>query len=270
MRQGKGRFASYPVLAQRPRRVSLNRSKWTKQIPPVQAGHSGQYAEPLPACLRTTPGVDKVYAAGSLRRMRDTVGDLDILVTARDSAAVIQRFTHYEEVNTVLASGDTRSSIVLRCGMQVDLRVVIPQSAGAALVSFTGLKAHNIALRRIAQARGLKINEYGVFRGSERIAGETEESVYAAIGLAWVAPELREDRGEVEAARTYCLPVLIERGDLRGDLHAHTNATDGHDSLREMALAARNNGLTYLAIHRPLAAACHGPWTRPGAAREAD
>jgi DNA polymerase (family 10) len=219
-----------------------------------------QYAEPLLACSRTTPGVDKVYAAGSLRRMRETVGDLDILVTARDSAAVIQRFTHYEEVNTVLASGDTRSSIVLRCGMQVDLRVVIPQSAGAALVYFTGSKAHNIALRRIAQARGLKINEYGVFRGSERIAGETEESVYAAIGLAWVAPELREDRGEVEAARTNRLPVLIERGDLRGDLHAHTNATDGHDSLREMALAARNNGLTYLAItdHSQRLAMAHG------------
>lgn len=219
-----------------------------------------QYAEPLLAWLRATPGVDKVYVAGSLRRMRETVGDLDILVTACDGAGITQRFTHYEEVSSVLASGDTRSSIVLRRGMQVDLRVVDPQSAGAALVYFTGSKAHNIALRRIAQARGLKINEYGVFRGRERIAGETEESVYAAIGLAWVAPELREDRGEVEAARTNRLPVLIERGDLRGDLHAHTKATDGHNSLREMALAARDSGLSYMAItdHSQRPAMAHG------------
>ncbi|WP_090692659.1 DNA polymerase/3'-5' exonuclease PolX [Paraburkholderia phenazinium] len=219
-----------------------------------------QYAGPLLAYLRATPGVDKVYAAGSFRRMRETVGDLDILVTARDGAAVIQRFTQYEEVNTVLASGDTRSSIVLRSGIQVDLRVVEPESAGAALVYLTGSKAHNIALRRIAQTRGLKINEYGVFRGSDRIAGDTEESVYAAIGLAWVAPELREDRGEVEAARTNRLPVLIERADLCGDLHAHTKATDGRDSLRDMALAARDNGLSYLAItdHSQRLAMAHG------------
>jgi DNA polymerase (family X) len=207
-----------------------------------------QYAEPLLAYLRTVPGVDEVLAAGSFRRMRDTVGDLDVLVSARDSAAVIQRFTRYQEVKTVLVSGETRSSVVLGCSMQVDLRVVAPQSVGAALVYFTGSKAHNIALRRIAQARGLKINEYGVFRGGERIAGDTEESVYEAIGLAWVPPELREDRGEVEAARTKSLPTLIELRDLRGDLHAHTKATDGHDRLRDMALAAREYGLSYLAI----------------------
>jgi len=219
-----------------------------------------QYAEPLLACLRATPGVDKVFAAGSFRRMRDTVGDLDILVIAHDGRAATQRFTHYDEVSTVLASGETRSSVVLRCGMQVDLRVVAPRSAGAALVYFTGSKAHNIALRRIAQAHGLKINEYGVFRGSERIAGDTEESVYAAIGLAWVAPELREDRGEVEAAGANRLPALIERGDLRGDLHAHTKATDGHDSLHDMALAARACGLSYLAItdHSQRLAMAHG------------
>jgi len=221
---------------------------------------AAQYAEPMLENLRAAPGVEAVLAAGSFRRMRDTVGDLDVLVSARDSAAVTQRFTHYDEVTALLSSGETRSSVVLRCGMQVDLRVVAPQSFGAALVYFTGSKAHNIALRRIAQAQGLKINEYGVFRGAERIAGETEESVYHAIGLAWVPPELREDRGEVEAARTGGLPTLIELCDLRGDLHAHTKATDGHDSLRDMALAARQSGLSYLAItdHSQRLAMVHG------------
>ncbi|MDR6203945.1 histidinol phosphatase-like PHP family hydrolase [Paraburkholderia graminis] len=192
--------------------------------------------------------------------MKDTVGNLYVLVAARDNAEVTRRFVAYEEVKTVLASGETRSSVVLRCGMQVDLRVVAPESFGAALVYFTGSKAHNIALRRIAQSRGLKINEYGVFTGAERIAGNTEESVYQSIGLAWVPPELREDRGEVEAARTGHLPALIELGDLRGDLHAHTKATDGHDSLRDMTLAARQCGLSYLAIteHSQRLAMAHG------------
>jgi DNA polymerase (family 10) len=223
-------------------------------------GVAAQYAEPLLEYLRAVPGVEAVFAAGSFRRMRDTVGDLDVLVAARDSAEVTRRFTDYEEVKTVLASGGTRSSVVLHCGMQVDLRVVAPESIGAALVYFTGSKAHNIALRRIAQTRGLKINEYGVFRGTQRIAGETEESVYQSIGLVWVPPELREDRGEVEAARTGHLPTLIELGDLHGDLHAHTKATDGHDSLRDMALAARQCGLSYLAIteHPQRLAMAHG------------
>jgi len=219
-----------------------------------------QYAEPLLKYLQAGQGVDAVFAAGSFRRLRDTVGDLDVLVAARDSAAATRRFTHYEEVKTVLASGDTRSSVVLACGMQVDLRVVAPESIGAALVYFTGSKAHNIALRRVAQTQGLKINEYGVFKGTQRIAGETEDSVYRTIGLGWVPPELREDRGEIEAARTGNLPTLIEPGDLRGDLHAHTKATDGHDSLRDMALAARQCGLSYLAItdHSQRVAMAHG------------
>ncbi|MFM0511708.1 DNA polymerase/3'-5' exonuclease PolX [Paraburkholderia sp. RL17-373-BIF-A] len=223
-------------------------------------GVAAQYAEPLLEYLRAVPGVEAVLAAGSFRRMRDTVGDLDVIVVARDSAKATRRFTHYEEVKTVLASGATRSSVVLRCGIQVDLRVVARQSVGAALVYLTGSKAHNIALRRIAQAQGLKINEYGVFRGAQRIAGETEESVYQSIGLVWVPPELREDRGEVEAARTGHLPTLIELGDLRGDLHAHTKATDGHDSLRDMALSARQCGLSYLAIteHSQRLAMAHG------------
>lgn len=221
---------------------------------------AAQYLEPLLAYLRATPGVVRAVAAGSFRRMRETVGDLDILVTAHQPAAVTARFTQYDEVAQVLAGGETRASIVLKCGLQVDLRVVVPECFGAALVYFTGSKAHNIAMRRMAQDRDLKINEYGVFRGERRIAGTTEESVYAAIGLAWVPPELREDRGEIDAAREDRLPALVERKDLRGDLHAHTNATDGRNSLREMALAARERGLDYLAItdHSQRLGVAHG------------
>jgi DNA polymerase (family 10) len=219
-----------------------------------------QYAEPLLRYLRDTLGVEQATAAGSFRRMQDTVGDLDILVAAPNPAAVSERFAQYDEVKDVLARGKTRSSVRLRSGIQVDLRVVAPRSLGSALVYFTGSKAHGIALRRLAQEQGLKINEYGVFRGAARIAGDTEESVYAAIGLDWVAPELREDRGEVQAARNHCLPTLVERADLLGDLHAHTKASDGHDSLRDMALAALDNGLTYLAItdHSRRLAMAHG------------
>ena len=158
-------------------------------------------AESLLAFLRNVPGVARAEAAGSLRRMRDTVGDLDLLVTAQPGSPVMDRFVGYEDVRQVLAHGATKASVVLKNGMQVDLRAVPGESFGAAWVYFTGSKAHNIALRRLAQERGLKINEYGVYRGAERIAGETEASVYRAVGLPFIEPELREDRGELEAAR---------------------------------------------------------------------
>ena len=214
---------------------------------------AAQYAETLRAFLQAIPGVQQVVVAGSFRRMRETVGDLDILVTAAPDSTVMhspvmQRFTAYDEVAEVYSAGETRASILLKCGMQVDLRVVAQASYGAALHYFTGSKAHNIAIRRIAQQLGLKINEYGVFRGEKRIAGDSEESVYRAVGLPYIPPELREDRGEIEAARANRLPQLVELADLRGDLHAHTKATDGHDSLRDMALAARALGMDYLAI----------------------
>jgi DNA polymerase (family 10) len=221
---------------------------------------AAQYADALTAFLRTIPGVDQVTVAGSFRRMRETVGDLDILATAAADSPVIQRFTRYEEVAEVLSAGSTRASVILRCGLQVDLRVVAQSSYGAALCYFTGSKAHNIAIRRIAQRLGLKVNEYGVFRGSARIAGDDEASVYRSVGLPYIPPELREDRGEIEAAHAGRLPKLVEFADLRGDLHAHTRATDGHDSLREMALAAKALGLEYLAIteHSRHLAVAHG------------
>lgn len=209
---------------------------------------AAQYAEALRAFLQAVPGVIDATVAGSFRRMRETVGDLDILVTATPGSQVMRRFTAYDEVVEVYSVGETRASVLLKCGMQVDLRVVAKESYGAALHYFTGSKAHNIAIRRIAQQLGLKVNEYGVFKGARRIAGDSEASVYRAVGLPYIPPELREDRGEIEAARAGQLPRLVELSGLRGDLHAHTSASDGHDSLRDMALAARAFGLEYLAI----------------------
>ena len=209
---------------------------------------AGQYAAALEAWLARVPGVSKVTVAGSFRRMRETVGDLDILVAAAEGSPVMPRFVSYDEVKSVLAQGDTRSSVLLKSGLQVDLRLVPPESYGAALHYFTGSKAHNIAVRKLGQARGLKINEYGVFRGAKRVAGQTEESVFAAVDLPWIAPELREDRGEIEAARRGELPRLIELGDLKGDLHSHTKATDGHNSIREMAAAAKAAEMSYIAV----------------------
>ncbi|MCE5233036.1 MAG: DNA polymerase/3'-5' exonuclease PolX [Xanthomonadaceae bacterium] len=206
------------------------------------------YAEALLEWLRGARGAQDAVVAGSYRRMRETVGDIDVLVSAPRGGPVADRFVAYDEVERVLAKGGTRASVVLKSGLQVDLRVVAPESYGAALVYFTGSKAHNIELRRMAQQRGLKINEYGVFRDGQRIAGDTEASVYATLDLDWVPPELREDRGEIEAARRHALPKLVELADLRGDLHAHTNATDGRGTLEEMAAAARAAGLEYLAI----------------------
>ena len=218
------------------------------------------YVEPLLAWLRGAPEVEAVVAAGSYRRCQETVGDIDILVTARRGEPVVQRFTAYEEVGKVLAAGDTRATIALRSGLQVDLRVVPARSYGSALHYFTGSKAHNIAIRRLGQRHGLKINEYGVFRGAKRIGGKTEEEVYRTVGLPFIAPELRENRGEIEAAAAGRLPKLLELADIMGDLHAHTKATDGHDTLAELAQAARARGLEYIAItdHSRRLAMAHG------------
>lgn len=207
-----------------------------------------RYAEPLVKYLQAVKGVHDVVVAGSYRRGKETVGDLDILVTADENSPVMDRFVHYDDVSDVVSKGTTRSTVYLRSGIQVDLRVVDQGSFGAALHYFTGSKAHNIAIRRLGQQRGLKINEYGVFRGDRVIAGRTEQSVYQSVDLPYIPPELREDRGEIEAARRHRLPDLIEYRDLRGDLHVHSKATDGSASIRDMAHAARQRGLEYIAI----------------------
>jgi len=207
-----------------------------------------RYADPLLAYLKAVAGVNEVVVAGSYRRGRETVGDLDILVTARADSPVMQHFIKYDEVGDVISKGKTRATVFLRNGLQVDLRVVEPHSYGAALYYFTGSKAHNIRVRRLAQQRGLKINEYGVFRDDKRIAGETEASVFKSVGLPFIPPELREARGEIEAAQTNSLPDLIGLDDLQGDLHVHTRASDGNASIEDMALAAKEYGLKYIAI----------------------
>lgn len=209
---------------------------------------AAQYAAALEAHLRALPGVTKLDVAGSFRRGRETVGDLDILVCSPQPLDIGSALLKYDETASLLAKGPTRSAAVLKSGLQVDVRLVPPESYGAALYYFTGSKAHNVHVRRLAMTRGLKINEYGVFRGRKRIAGETEASVFATIGLPYIDPELREDRGEIEAAQARALPTLVTRRDLRGDLHVHTKATDGTAGLLAMAEAAKTAGLEYIAI----------------------
>jgi DNA polymerase (family 10) len=206
-------------------------------------------AAALIAYLREhAPGAE-LEAVGSLRRGCESCGDIDILASGAD-ASLMDRFVEYRLVERVLAQGDTKSSVRLRGGFQADLRIVPVESRGAALQYFTGSKAHNIALRDRAITLGLKLNEYGLFTVADdvRIAGTTEEDIYEALGLAWVTPELREDRGEVQAAAARQLPSLITRADLRGDLHMHTTETDGRNTIAEMAEAARAAGLEYIAI----------------------
>lgn len=214
---------------------------------------AAQYGEALLAYIRAVPGVDRAELAGSFRRCAETVGDLDLLVSCRRGSRVADRFVAYPEAEEVLAHGPTRCSIRLRSGLQVDLRVLPGTSWGAGLHYFTGSKAHNIAIRRLGQERGLKINEYGIFRGRRRIAGAEEEDVFTAVGLPWIPPELREDRGELAAAAQHALPKLVTLAELRGDLQCHTTDSDGRNSLEEMARAAEAMGYEYLAItdHTP-------------------
>ncbi len=214
-------------------------------------------AESLVSFLRNK---GQVVLAGSYRRRRDTVGDLDILVTSQHAAAVGDKLVGYENVAEVLAHGSTRTTVMLRSGIQVDVRAVAEESYGAALLYFTGSKAHNIALRGIANARKWKLNEYGLFSGKRRIAGATEEEVYRKLGLAYIPPEMREDRGEIALAAKGELPKLVAVDDMRGDLHVHSDWTDGTASIAEMAAAARECGYDYMALtdHSRRQAMSHG------------
>lgn len=221
-------------------------------------------AEEVVSTLEAIPGVKRVAAAGSLRRFRETVGDIDILCVSKKPEEVIKQFTHLAGVSRVLAEGSTKGSVVLSEGLQADLRVVEEASYGAALAYFTGSKEHNIRLREIAIKRGLKLNEYGVFKESKggakkaaaagddaegaRVAGRTEEEVYRALGLPWIPPEIREDSGEIDAARAGSLPDLVEIGDIRGDLHCHSTYSDGAGTLAEVAAAGKKRGYGYILV----------------------
>lgn len=220
-------------------------SRTEKRIPLIEAE---EVAEPLLNFIKNIKGIKEVIVAGSYRRRRDTVGDLDILATAKKGATVTVEFVKYDEISEVISKGTTRSTVLLRSGIQVDLRVVPQVSYGAALVYFTGSKAHNIAIRKIAVQKKLKINEYGVFKGKKRVTGKTEKEVYQQVGLPYIEPELREDRGEIEAAKRKKLPKLIKLEEIRGDLHCHTTATDGQNSIESMAQAAAELGYEYIAI----------------------
>jgi DNA polymerase/3'-5' exonuclease PolX len=198
--------------------------------------------------LRGSGAVEQIEVAGSFRRCRETVGDLDILVTSRAPERVFDAFSALAEVAEVRLRGPTKETVVLSNGLQVDLRVVEPAAFGAALLYFTGSKDHNVHLRSLARDRGLKINEYGIFRGEERIGGATEEEMYAALGLAWVPPELREDRGEVDAAAKGPLPKLVEATDLVGDLHLHLAPDATAGDVDRLAQAAHRRGLGYIGV----------------------
>lgn len=212
----------------------------------VALGLAGEFVR----ALEKLPEVQRIEVAGSLRRRRETVRDIDILVTSTRPKKVMDRFVSLGPVKQVQAHGETKSSIRTAQGVQVDLRVVEPDSFGAALVYFTGSKAHNIKIRSLANRIGLTVNEYGVFRlkGNRRVAGKEEEDVYRALGLPWVPPELREDLGEVEQAKQGKLPRLVERKDIRGCFHNHTQRTDGSHSLEELVKAVRGEGYRYMLL----------------------
>ena len=215
----------------------------------ILLGEAVPLADDLVEHLTASGRFGRIEIAGSLRRARETIGDLDVLATADDSAAASAAFVRLPEAQETLAHGSKKSTIRLSNGVQVDLRIVPPDSYGAALQYFTGSKDHNVALRKRAIARGWKLNEYGLFDVDEKtIAGEEERNLYQHLGLQFIPPELREDRGEIEAAEQGMLPVLLEAGQARGDLHVHTHASDGRASLQEMVDAARARGLAYIAV----------------------
>ena len=218
-------------------------------------------ARSLLEAIRGLPGVERAELCGSARRYKDTVGDLDFLVASREGERAVEGFVRLPQVKEVYAKGKERATVFLKNGLQVDLRVVPPESYGAGLQYLTGSKAHSIRLRALAQEKGLKLSEYGVFRGEKRIAGETEEEVYAALGLPWIPPPLREDQGEVEAALEGRLPKLLELPQVKGDLQVHSTYSDGQNTLEELWEAAKTMGYRYLAVtdHSPAVRVAGGP-----------
>ncbi|MBW2039452.1 MAG: DNA polymerase/3'-5' exonuclease PolX [Deltaproteobacteria bacterium] len=198
--------------------------------------------------MEQLPQVRSISACGSFRRMKETVGDIDILCTGDDGGKIIDHFVHLPGITRILAAGETKGSVIVGDRYQVDLRVVPTGSYGAALQYFTGSKQHNIHLRTIAKGLGLKISEYGVFREQQPVGGQEEEDVYRALGLRWIDPELREDLGEVEAAAADRLPLLIQYGDIKGDLHVHSNYSDGTGTLEELMVEAQRRGYQYIAV----------------------
>jgi DNA polymerase (family 10) len=245
----RGRIRELPHFGERSERKILEAIAFHREAAGRRPlGEVLEVARRIEAALARVPGVEAAAVAGSIRRHRETIGDVDVLVAARRPDRVSAVFASLPEVQAVLAQGPTKTLVRLSNGMDADLRVLAPESYGAALLYFTGSKSHNVALRKLAQTRRLKLNEYGLFRGERCIAGRSEEEVYAALGLPWIPPELREDEGEIELARRGDLPAVVAAGDIHGDLQVHTSWTDGSASIEAMARAARELGREYIAI----------------------
>ena len=244
----EGRISELRGFGEKTERQILEDTGREKKEERFKLAVAEEAANAMVAHLKKVKGVGEVIVAGSYRRRKETVADLDILVTCQKGPEVMEHFVAHEDVRKVMARGETRSTVLLRSGLQVDVRVVPEESYGAALHYFTGSKAHNIAVRTIGVKEGLKINEYGIFRGNRQIGGRTEEQVYKAVHLPFIDTELRENWGEIEAAQKNKLPKLIILNDIRGDLHVHTKDTDGRHSLEQMVEASLERGYEYVAI----------------------
>ena len=245
----EGKLRTLPGLGEKSeRKILAGIEALHRRSERIPLGTAWPVAQEILAALRQVRGVVQAEAAGSLRRMRATVGDIDLLVASADPEPVMDRFVSLPLVAEVSLRGPTKCTVILQNGLQVDLRVLPPERYGSLLQYFTGSKDHNVALRELALKQGLSLSEYGFKRDGEEILCPREEDVYHTLGLEWIPPELRENRGEIEAAGRGQLPKLVELGDIQGDLHVHTNWSDGAASLEEMARAARARGYRYLVI----------------------
>ncbi len=245
------KLRSLPRLGEKSEeKIAKGLEMFKKQSGRMLLGQALPLVQEVIRVLREKTGIQKINPAGSVRRMKETIGDIDILVASSHKEKIMQAFTTLPQVREVLAQGDTKSSILTHEGIQVDLRVVEEKSFGAALQYFTGSKAHNVKLRELALKKGFKVNEYGIFHidTGDRVGGEKEEEIYETLGMEWIPPELREDQGEIERALEKTLPTLVELSDIRGDLHVHSSWSDGLFSIEEMAEAALARGYEYLAI----------------------
>lgn len=244
-----GKIAALPHFgAQSQEKILKGLEFYKKSSGRFLLGHVLPMAREIEARLRKIPGVDKVQTAGSIRRRQETIGDIDTLITAKHPEKVMEIFTRMPEVAEILARGPTKTTVRLKSGIQADVRILPPEDYGSALQYFTGDKNHNIETRKIAIKKGLKLNEYGIFRGKKKLGGKTEEEIYKILGMEWMEPELRTASGEIEAAQIGTLPKIIGYNDIRGDLHVHTKWSEGLNTIEEMALAGKKLGYEYISI----------------------
>lgn len=245
----EGRLRNVPGLTEKKEQDILKRIEFARKSKGRRIiGEVWPLVKQIEKALSEVPGVKKAVAAGSTRRMKETIGDIDYLVAANDPEPVMDFFTSMPEVQEVLGRGPAKAFVKLAAGIDADLLVVPEESWGSALQYFTGSKEHSVELRKIAIAKGLRLNEWGVYRGDKKVVGKTEEEVYGALGLQWIPPEMRENAGEIELARQNRIPELVEYGSLKGDLQVHSENSDGTATIEEMARGAKAFGLDYIAL----------------------